>query len=153
MYRLRGLYPWKQTTRLILFYLLLISLSYSACLLPLPSSEEFKKVTLNKQEFDEYYRQFYGRFLLWEERLGIPKLVPADTQQVYISVGFFEFSATGNTTCYFKQPDVIQIGSDKWESGCVPHEIGHAALYLAKHPCWGEFEHDKEENKCKERFR
>jgi hypothetical protein len=34
----------------------------------------------------------------------------------------------------------------------VPHEIGHLALKMAGHPCWGEWEHPDEIQKCQDRF-
>lgn len=35
----------------------------------------------------------------------------------------------------------IRIPADKWESGCVPHEILHTVLYYYDHPCRSDIEH------------
>jgi len=36
----------------------------------------------------------------------------------------------------------IRIPSDKWDSGCVPHEMLHAAMYHLRHLCKSDIEHD-----------
>ena len=115
-------------------------------------SRKTEQVEISKDQFNEWYRDFQIRFLLWERQWQIPHY---ETPFVgpYDKLHFFEFRSTETSTCYFKEPDIIQIGDDKWQSGCVPHEIGHAVLYLIGHPCWGEFEHEAEKEKCLKRFK
>ena len=36
----------------------------------------------------------------------------------------------------------IMIPADKWDSGCVPHELLHASLYHMRHRCKSLIEHD-----------
>ena len=107
-------------------------------------------VEITDEQFDEYYRQFQSRYEIWQRDWGIPIYqIPETIQNTFI---FYEFQATPGSTCYFDKPNSIQIGNDKWQSGCVPHEIGHAVLYLIGHPCHGEFEHEQEKEKCLKRF-
>lgn len=119
--------------------------------------EDEYPVEITYEQFTEYYRQFQSRFLLWQEAWGLPTTeelaitIPGE-QELYRRLDFYEFPSTANSTCYFREPSKLLIGDDKWESGCVPHEIGHAVLYITNHPCWGEFEHEEERVKCQKRF-
>lgn len=58
-----------------------------------------------------------------------------------MAVVHFEEVAWG-PTCYHKpKSHTIEVPADKWQSGCVPHELGHAALHYIDHPCASIFEH------------
>lgn len=109
-------------------------------------------VEISDELFNAELASFRSRFLLWQESWGLP-VFQKELVGRHGDYMFFEFPITENTTCYFRKPKDIFIGHDKWQSGCVAHEIGHAVLYTLKHPCWGEFEHELEKEKCLARFR
>ena len=57
-------------------------------------------------------------------------------------VRFVEVPRENLPTCTFNNNTFeIRVGDDKWDSGCVPHELGHAVLWVLGHPCWDNFEH------------
>lgn len=115
---------------------------------------DYYDVEVTNEQFHAHFIEFQSRYLVWQTSWGLPSSYTLpDEGSVYRRNRIVEFRSTEDTTCYFTTPDLIQIGDDKWESGCVAHEIGHAALYMINHPCWGEFEHDFERVKCQERFR
>jgi hypothetical protein len=124
----------------------------SACLSPTRPYDENYKVEVSDEAYSEYYRQFQGRFLLWEEAWGVQHVEIPGVLGVQTQYNFYEFRGSEDSTCYFRRPASIYIGHDKWSSGCVPHEIGHAVLYTIGHPCWREFEHEEEKEKCLNRF-
>lgn len=88
-----------------------------------------------------YYEEMTSRvhaFMVMENR-ETPVLPSRD--ELFARARFFEFASTPTTTCYFDPPDKIRIGDDKWASGCVPHELGHMALFMVGDSCWNDFEH------------
>ena len=65
-----------------------------------------------------------------------------DREVIRSWVRFEEVSATKLDTCTFSLSGLISIGDDKWASGCVPHELGHAACaYLGGPSACPDFEH------------
>ena len=129
----------------------------SSCSLLTPQYEEDSyPVVVTSEQFSLEFKQFQSRLLSWEKAWGIPDVeklaitIPSSTELHY---NFYEFPSTQNSTCYFRKPKSIYIGHDKWQSGCVAHEIGHAVLFTLGHPCWGEFEHEEEKQKCQTKFR
>ena len=88
-----------------------------------------------------YWLEVERRVPLWFGRMGIPAPGLPPAVEVFARARICEFPATPGTTCYFDPPDKIFIGSDKWDSGCVPHELGHMALHLIGSPYWKDFEH------------
>ena len=99
------------------------------------------EVSVDEQSKAAYYSQLERRVQTFFVSQGLP--VPSLPSQVelYSKTRFFEFQSTPDTTCYFHRPDHLRIGDDKWASGCVPHELGHMALFMIGHPCWNDFEH------------
>lgn len=108
-----------------------------------PATEK-QVVVVARESFREHWRSVELRIPTWFQSQGMeaPALLP--WEEVYAAVRFEEFRALDGSTCYFRPPDLIQIGDDKWASGCVPHEIGHAVLWMMKHPQWCNFEHPEE---------
>lgn len=133
------------------FFGCFILLFFSSCSLVTQPYENEYPVEVSDVAFAEYYRQFQGRFLLWQASMGIPKFEIPRIGGIQ-SIHFYEFQSTPNFTCYFRKPADILVGNDKWQSGCVAHELMHAILYQIGHPCWGEAEHPDEKQKCLERF-
>ncbi len=111
------------------------------------------EVQLSQEQRDDYWSQLSRRLPAWfrEVQVVAPAAIPGP-DEVYSRVHIVEFAATPGSTCYFDPPSRIKIGNDKWHSDCVAHELGHATLYLVAHPCWGEFEHVSEVEKCRARF-
>lgn len=143
----------KQGNRSIGFFGCIIALCLHACFLSTHPYDENYPVEVSNESYAEYYLQFQGRFLLWEASLGLPDYAIPVSSGVQNAYNWYEFRGDTNSTCYFREPTSIYIGHDKWESGCVPHELGHAVLYTLGHKCWGEFEHEDEKEKCLRRFK
>ncbi len=109
-------------------------------------------VEVSDEAVERHLSSLAPRVEAWRLKLDLPAFDLPSHDAIRAKADWFEFAATPGTTCYFHPPARIEIGSDKWESGCVPHELGHLALHMVAHPCWGEFEHPNEEQKCKDRF-
>jgi hypothetical protein len=111
------------------------------------------EVQLSQEQKDNYWSQLSRRIPAWfrEVQVVAPSALP-EPHEVYSRVRIVEFPSTPGSTCYFDPPSRIEIGDDKWLTDCVAHELGHATLYFAGHPCWGEFEHQDEVEKCRARF-
>lgn len=125
----------------------------TTCNGPVGPSEQ---VELMPEELETYWGELEARNARWWPSIGlpVPELPPA--QEVLRRVKFYSFPAVqgDGTSCYFNPGDwSIEIGSDKWASGCVPHELGHAALRVAGHPCKSYWEHEKDVQKCLEAMR
>ena len=103
-------------------------------------------IQLSEEEFNEYWQQMEVRLAVWVAQENIPMIELPDRAEMYHSLRFSELPPEQVLTCYFRTPDSIVIGADKWLSGCVPHEIGHAVLYKVKHSCWRVYEHNPTEH-------
>ena len=77
-----------------------------------------------------------------------PQLPPQE--EVYDAVTFLEIEASSRfPTCTYRGSEkAIRIGDDKWGSGCVPHEIGHAACDLLGLAICEDFEHPNYRSNC-----
>lgn len=97
-----------------------------------------------------YWREVQRRVPAWFRNGGLEAPSLPSAEAVYSSVTFIEVPHEFLATCTFNGNNLeIRIGDDKWDSGCVPHELGHAALKLLAHPCWNNFEHPNEDpNRC-----
>lgn len=113
-----------------------------------PSAPE-RVVAIPEAEFAAYWGSLERRADIW---FGYDiELLPG--VEVLAAVTVVEVPHEYIETCAFdSRRRKIRIGDDKWESGCVPHELGHAALFLMGHPCWDGFEHPGETpEKCEGR--
>jgi hypothetical protein len=112
-----------------------------------------QEVQLDRDRAAAYWTQFEQRLPLWfnEINVSVPQVPPRDL--VLNEARFIEIALGEADTCWFDPPNRLEIRTDLWESGCVPHEIGHLALRMAGHPCWGEWEHRDEIQKCQERLK
>lgn len=110
----------------------------SGCQLPGSSTPE-TPIELSAEAKAEYWRQFERRVGVWFK--GNPPPLPS-ADEVFARVHFVEVPHAYLSTCTFSPGSFqIRIGDDKWQSGCVAHEIGHAALRMIGHPCSSIFEH------------
>ena len=112
-----------------------------------------EEVRVSEERAAAYWTQFEARLPRWfnEIQVPVPEVAPRDV--VLAQARFIEIATGEADTCWFDPPNRLEIRSDLWESGCVPHEIGHLALKMAGHPCWGEWEHPTEMKKCQDRFK
>jgi hypothetical protein len=111
------------------------------------------EVQLDDSRAAEYWVQFEHRLPLWFNKISAPVPVVPPRDQVLAEAQFVEIEIGEAETCWYDPPDRLEIRIDMWESGCVPHEIGHLALRMAGHPCWAEWEHETEIQKCLDRIR
>ncbi len=121
----------------------LLVLSLTSCESLAPRAR--RRVQLSPELASLYWSETQRRTSAWFENGGVepPELPPSET--VYSKVAFFEVPREDLATCTFDNGDLeIEVGDDKWQDGCVPHELGHAALWLIGHLCWDEFEHPGE---------
>lgn len=103
------------------------------------------RVEISAADAALYWREVERRVPAWFRSGGAtpPRLPSAEA--VYSRVKFIEVPHELLETCTFNGDTLeIRIGDDKWDSGCVPHELGHAALWVVQHPCWSRFEHPNE---------
>ncbi len=63
-------------------------------------------------------------------------------------VKFLEVPSEWLETCTYRLTGEIRIGDDMWDSGCVPHEMGHAACHLLRVKICFEFEHPGYRSQC-----
>jgi hypothetical protein len=110
-------------------------------------------VVVGAEVAEGYLEEMDVRMKLWRADWGLQPFTLPGHSAIRTEAHWYEFRPLPGTTCYFHKPNRIAIGSDKWESGCVPHELGHLALFMSGHPCWGEYEHPKEKAKCLGRLR
>ena len=127
----------------------LIVASFAACaaLAPTPPT---RTVEISVADEAHYWREVQRRVPAWFRSGGVEAPNLPSAEAVYSIVTFIEVPHEFLATCSFNGNNLeIRIGDDKWDSGCVPHELGHAALRLLEHPCWKEFEHPYEDpNRC-----
>lgn len=69
--------------------------------------------------------------------------------EVMNNVRFVEEAPNGQTCYYDGATDIITIPADKWNSGCVPHELLHASLHMIGNHCWRDVEHNPYEGSCR----
>lgn len=116
------------------------------------------RVELEPDRLAFYYLEFEKRANLWfcGERVpgrACPSMPEIPSLEELEPTIYFEEVAWGET-CYFKpKTGRIEIPADKWESGCVPHELGHAALHYIDHPCASIFEHPPNGRRAPEKCR
>ena len=104
-----------------------------------------RNVEISAAEAAVYWREVERRVPAWFRTAGVEAPSLPSQEAVYSTVRFVEVPHEYLATCTFNANTLeIRIGDDKWDSGCVPHELGHAALWLATHPCWSKFEHPNE---------
>ena len=118
---------------------LMLVLSISGCLWP---SVLETPVELTDAQWEGYWSQLERRWPVFFESqcVEVPGLpLMNDVRQV---VRFVEVPHEQLETCtYSRKNRKIRIGDDKWESGCVPHELGHAACHLLDVEVCVDFEH------------
>lgn len=112
-----------------------------------------QEVRLDAQRAALYWAQFEQRLPRWFKEIDVPVPQVPSRDIVLTQARFIEIALGEADTCWFDPPNRLEIRTDLWESGCVPHEIGHLALKMAGHPCWGEWEHGDEVKKCQNRLK
>jgi len=106
-------------------------------------------VEVSREDFAEYWRQLERRWPVFfnskcVEMRGLPSM-----DDVHDMVTFIEVPKEYLETCtYRKGSNEIRIGDDKWTSGCVAHEIGHAVCDLLGLKECREFEHPNYKSRC-----
>ncbi len=113
-------------------------------------ANEQTPVTITRGQFAVYWAELEQRWPVFFESQCVapPSLPPMD--DVFNMVTFIEVTAGEHfpTCSYRKRSNEIRIGDDKWMSGCVAHEIGHAVCdYLDIDMCY-DFEHPEYQSKC-----
>ena len=113
-----------------------------------------KPITVTREEFALYWVELERRWpAFFESQCVVPPPLPP-MWEVFNKVTFLEVVADEKfVTCtYTRNGYEIRIGDDKWGSGCVPHEIGHAACHVLgnkfKSVCFN-FEHPEYISQCK----
>ncbi len=92
-------------------------------------------IELTDMDWKSYWSQLERRWpACWPE---LPLM-----NDVRARVEFFEVPHEQLETCTYGAWR-IRIGDDKWDSGCVPHELGHAACHLLDVQICVDFEHRK----------
>ncbi len=109
-----------------------------------------KPVRVTWEEFGVYWTQLERRWPVFFEGQCVTSPELPSMNDVFDMVTFIEVEASVDfpTCTYRRGANEIRIGDDKWASGCVPHEIGHAACHmLGISVCIG-FEHPDYVSKC-----
>ena len=103
-----------------------------------PGGQEL--MLLSDAQKQSYYEQLVIRWDVQHPFVSLP-----EQEKLYDAIeGFYEFPADEHPTCYYRPSKrSIHIGEGRWQSGCVPHEMGHAACYIFfdAAPFCKEFEH------------
>ena len=116
----------------------LLPLLFSACM-QVPVNYP---VYMTDLQWDRYWSQVGPRMNRWFD--GNDPELPT-MNELRESVLVIEVPVGEINTCDFQAAKMlIRIQADRWESGCVAHEFGHAALWMIDHDCWNEFEHPNE---------
>lgn len=110
--------------------------------------------TVSSDSFSLYFSEAEKRANLWfcGERVpgrsceAMPSLPAAG--DVMGRVRFVEEAPEGQTCYYHHDRRVITVPADKWNSGCVPHEILHATLDMIHNGCWRDVEHHPFDGGC-----
>lgn len=104
--------------------------------------------------FDSYFSEAEKRENLWfcgervpgrtcEANPGLPAMADVMNQ-----VRFVEEAPEGQTCYYDHDTRIITVPADKWNSGCVPHELLHASLDMIGNGCWRDVEHHPFDGGC-----
>lgn len=123
-----------------------LALNISSCLGPSTSETP---IELTDAQWGDYWLQLERRWSVFFEKqcVEVPGLPGMD--DVRARVQFFEVPHEWLKTCtYNRNSYKIRIGDDKWDSGCVPHELGHAACHLLGVKICIDFEHNNYESRC-----
>lgn len=126
--------------------LVLIMGTFSGCLAP----RDERIVLVTRTEFSVYWMELERRWpLFFEGQCVIPPELPTP-EEVFHAVTFIEVTASSRfpTCTYRPRAQEIRIGDDKWGSGCVPHELGHAVCALLNTEVCRDFEHPEYRSKC-----
>ncbi len=101
------------------------------------------EIVLSDEEFNGHWRELERRWPAWFTCQGLPTPDLPNREAIKLWVLFQEVPHAYITSCTYGNR-LIRIGDDKWDSGCVPHEIGHAVCDYIGDPagCAG-FEHTK----------
>lgn len=112
---------------------------------------EGQDVHLTREEFDAYYEQLEIRWPRFFSAVCVspPSQLPSG-EELYNFMSFKEIPDDAHESCYYSvNRNTAVIGAGRWESGCVPHEIGHAACDLLGWDSWcREFEHPSYPSQC-----
>jgi len=107
------------------------------------------KVIVSQEDFTEHWRQLERRWPVFFDSKCVPMVGLPHMAEIRRRVTFIEVPAQYLTTCtYCRSGKEIRIGHDKWTSGCVAHELGHAVChYLNRDDCV-DFEHPNYKGRC-----
>ena len=107
-------------------------------------------VVVTREAFSVYWAELEQRWpRFFEQQCVFPPMLPAEAA-IFNMVSFIEVEASDRfpTCTYRSRSNEIRIGDDKWGSGCVAHELGHAACdYLQSSRC-KDFEHPNYRSRC-----
>jgi hypothetical protein len=104
-------------------------------------------IELSRAEWDEYWRQLERRWpAFFKAKCVSPPSLP-DSEVMRSWVRFQEVPAAYLSTCTYGNR-LIRVGDDKWQSGCVPHEMGHAVCDFIDGTICREFEHPGYRSRC-----
>lgn len=94
----------------------------------------YRQVELSEEQKARYYSALAVR---WRRCFAFDPELAAQlpSWEELSDITFWEFPAEYRESCYYANGKA-QIGDDKWESGCVPHEIGHHACHKLGNPAW-----------------
>ena len=109
-----------------------------------------RPVVVTRTEFGVYWAELERRWPeFFHKQCVTPPALPS-MDDVFDMVTFLEVETNSHfPTCTYRlSSNEIRIGSDKWGSGCVAHEIGHAACDLLGLEVCRDFEHPEYESKC-----
>ena len=104
-------------------------------------------VELTDAQWGDYWSQLEHRWPAFFERMCVDTPALPSMNDVRERVQFFEVPNEWLETCTYSRYN-IRIGDDKWYSGCVPHELGHAACHLIEGATCLEFEHPGYLSQC-----
>ena len=118
----------------------------TACQLPGIDTPE-TLVVLTEDEFNEYWRQLERRWPAFYDSNCVedyPSL--PDREDARRDFAFVEVDPRFLSTCRYggrtAHGYTSRIGADKWQSGCVPHEMAHSVCHYIGNPrVCREFEH------------
>ena len=92
-----------------------------------------RDVILSPAEFTEYWEQLERRWPLHFGCVGVPVPPLPAKDDIFHWITFEEVPSDQIETCLYGHRRV-RIGADMWDSGCVPHEIGHAVCDFLGYP-------------------
>ena len=115
----------------------------------LGASTPEKDVTVSLEDFTEHWRQLERRWPVFFAAQCVDMEPLPNMLDIRDRVKFVEVPKEYLATCTYRRSNKeIRIGDDKWTSGCVAHELGHAAChYLDRDDCF-DFEHPNYRSRC-----